>query len=71
MKKKNKKNTILKEKNLCPVCRRYHFSYPNSFEICPICGFENELLAIREPDFTGGANILSLIETRKAFNEKK
>lgn len=71
MNSKYKRLAILKEKNLCPVCKKHHFSCSNSYEICPICGWEDDLIQRKDPEFRGGANKMSLNEARKAFNEKK
>ncbi|GAB2572109.1 hypothetical protein Aab01nite_03640 [Paractinoplanes abujensis] len=34
---------------------------PGSYEICPVCIWEDDLVQLRWPDFTGGANRPSLI----------
>ena len=55
-------NRYYEKKNICPVCHNYHFSKINSYEICPICGWEDDLIQLEDPDFKGGANKLSLNE---------
>ena len=56
---------------LCPCCGQYAFSGANTFEICEICGWENNRVQNEYPDFAGGANHMSLNEARKAFQEGK
>ncbi len=62
---------LFTEENLCPVCGRHRFSKRNSYEICPVCGWEDDALQKENPDFEGGANSQSLNEAREAyyFNE--
>lgn len=71
--KKYKKNLkeIAQSKTQCPVCHQYHFSCVNSYEICPICGWEDDLVQKKDPSFSGGANKLSLNEYRKKYYEKE
>lgn len=67
---KKRQSNLLKLKkdlNLCPVCRRYYFSNTNSYEICPICNWEDDRLQTIDPNLKEGANKLSLNEARKAF----
>jgi len=40
-----------------------------TFEICPVCFWENDPLQSEKPDYSGGANRVSLIQARKNFNE--
>lgn len=54
---------------ICPCCRAYFFSEKHSYEICPVCGWEDDPLQKKDPDFAGGANILSLNEARKRLRE--
>ncbi len=56
---------------LCPVCGMYHFSEPGSYEICPVCGWEDDKVQREDPDFAGGANKLSLNEAKKAYEERE
>ena len=52
---------------ICPCCGKYFFTEKNAFEICPVCGWEDDRLQRRDPDLPGGANRLSLNEARAAF----
>lgn len=55
---------------LCPCCGRYHFKEKDAYEICPVCGWEDDPLQRREPDFEGGANTLSLNDAIRKYNEE-
>lgn len=50
----------------CPCCDGFTLKEPDSssFEICPVCLWEIDDLQIRDPNFAGGANELSLREAR-------
>lgn len=52
-------------KNKCPVCRKYKFK--ETYEICPVCGWENDPVQRKEPYFDGGANKMSLNTARRAY----
>ena len=56
---------------VCPCCGRYIFDEKGKYEICPVCGWEDDPVQRREPDLAGGANKLSLNEARKAWAEKE
>lgn len=54
----------------CPVCGKYTFqSGPGSYEICPICGWENDKAQYKDPNLKGGANRLSLKEYKKQYEK--
>ena len=57
------------EFHVCPVCKKYVFEEYDSFDICPICGWEDDALQEKHPDYNGGANHVSLNQARKAYNE--
>jgi hypothetical protein len=38
-----------------------------SYDICPICGWEDDPVQLRHPDLAGGANKVSLIEAQRNF----
>jgi hypothetical protein len=54
----------------CPCCGYVVFDEPpGSYEICPICFWEDDGVQLRWPDWSGGANKPSLIEAQKAFEQ--
>jgi hypothetical protein len=51
----------------CPCCGYFVFDEPpGSYDICPICFWEDDLSQLRFP-MTGGANHVSLIEGQHNF----
>ena len=46
----------MNEKLICPCRRQYEFEEENAFEICPVCGWEDDCLQRDDPDYRGGAN---------------
>ncbi len=55
-------------KKRCPVCKKHKFW--ENYEICPVCGWENDPVQRRDKDFAGGANKMSLREARAAYLTK-
>lgn len=55
----------------CPVCGKFDFEEENNFEICEVCGWENDGVQLDNPDETDCANEMSLNEARKAWAEGK
>ncbi|MCJ7836795.1 hydrolase [Cuneatibacter sp. NSJ-177] len=57
----------------CPCCGSLSLSEPppGTFEICPICGWEDDEVQFNDPDYEGGANRLSLNQAKKVFLTKK
>ena len=54
----------------CPVCGQYEFkSGPGSYEICPICGWEDDKTQYKDPALKGGANRLSLKEYKEQYEK--
>ncbi|GAA4240789.1 hypothetical protein GCM10022254_66890 [Actinomadura meridiana] len=54
----------------CPCCgRRVHTQPPGSYEICPVCFWEDDNVQLRWPQLAGGANRLSLLESQQEFIE--
>jgi hypothetical protein len=52
----------------CPCCGHLTFDEgPGSYAICPVCFWEDDLVQLRWPDWSGGANKPSLIEARATF----
>jgi uncharacterized Zn finger protein (UPF0148 family) len=58
-------------KYTCPVCGYKVFSEKTgSYEICPICNWEDDLSQLAFPEMSGGANTVSLIEAQENFEKK-
>lgn len=58
-----------RDKYTCPVCGYLVFDEkPNSYEICPICYWEDEAMQLRYPN-ERGANRVTLIEAQANFFE--
>ena len=54
----------------CPVCGKYTFqSGPGSYEICPVCGWEDDKAQYKDPTLKGGANKLSLKEYKERYEK--
>jgi hypothetical protein len=52
----------------CPCCGYDVFDGPpGSFDICPICFWEDDIVQLAFPDLAGGANRCSLIEGQSNF----
>lgn len=54
----------------CECCGKYELEMPE-FEICPICKWEDDPLQGEEPDYSGGANEMSLNQARQAYKDGK
>ncbi|MCD7762725.1 MAG: hypothetical protein LUI14_05920 [Lachnospiraceae bacterium] len=54
---------------ICPVCGKHIFKVRDFYEVCPVCGWEDDGLQRDDPDFAGGANELSLNEYRAQYEK--
>ena len=56
-------------RRVCECCghRTLRDLCPGSYEICPVCFWEDDLIQTRDPDFSGGANRPSLSEARRNY----
>ena len=41
--------------HMCPVCGKFEFPTHGSFDICEVCGWEDDYVQEQDPEF-GGAN---------------
>ena len=55
----------------CPCCGSLTLDEepPGTYEICPVCGWEDDPVQFDDPDYAGGANTMSLNEAKKAYHE--
>ena len=53
--------------HICPVCRKHRFEKNGKYEICPVCGWEDDPVQNDDPYFSGGANEFSLKESRLIY----
>lgn len=51
----------------CPVCNRHTFEEQDSYDLCPICGWGDDALQEKNPDYRDGYNHMSLNEARRAY----
>lgn len=53
----------------CPVCGKYEFGSDGSFEICEVCGWQDDPVQMENPDESMCANQMSLNEAKAAYAE--
>ncbi|WP_079277523.1 CPCC family cysteine-rich protein [Streptomyces sp. CB03234] len=54
----------------CPCCgHRALGEMPGSYEICPVCFWEDDGVQFRWPAMSGGANRVSLIEAQRNYKD--
>ena len=54
---------------LCPVCGKFRFLEDDNFEICEVCSWEDDGLQREDPNFFGGANVISLNQAREVWKQ--
>ena len=52
---------------LCCACRTLAQEPPGTFTVCPVCGWEDDAFQAKHPDFSDGANAVSLNAARRNF----
>ena len=55
----------------CPCCGQLTLDEVSSYEICNVCGWEDDPVQSTDPDYAGGANKESLNEAKKRWQEKR
>lgn len=57
------------DKFACACCGFLTLEEPgdNTYEICPVCGWENDRLQQEDPELDAGANPVTLNEARENF----
>lgn len=57
-------------KNKCPCCGFYTLEQPyGSYDICPVCFWEDDFIQLEDETYEGGANTVSLLQARKNFKK--
>ena len=64
-----RKNRYMSKYRRCPVCK--HFVEKLPYEICSVCWWEADEIQEQYPDYSGGANKVSLNEARAGFRKGK
>ncbi|MCA7925297.1 hypothetical protein LGM35_22625 [Burkholderia cenocepacia] len=55
----------------CPCCESPTIDVRGDYEICLVCGWEDDPVQSDDPTFAGGANRSSLNETRRHWQKTK
>ena len=58
-------------KYLCPCCnmKTLEEEPPGTYEICPVCGWEDDEIQFKNPNYCCGANNISLQEAKNNFEK--
>lgn len=56
-----------KYKCVCCGNRTLNSELPGTFEICPVCYWEDDNVQFDDPDYEGGANSISLNKARENY----
>lgn len=67
MENKNQKETLPS----CPCCGKETILEKGAYEICDVCGWEDDPVQSADSDYAGGANKLSLNQYRKSLERKQ
>lgn len=56
-------------KYTCPCCgyKTLDEAPPGTYEICPVCYWEDDAVQFKNPDFAGGANQVSLRQAQQNY----
>lgn len=55
----------------CPCCGSKVFTTEGEYELCDVCGWEDDPVQSTDSDYAGGANKLSLTEARKEWSARQ
>jgi hypothetical protein len=56
---------------LCPVCKKHYFECFADYDVCPVCGWSNDVVQRDKPDLKNCGNDMSLNEAREAYKNGK
>ena len=54
----------------CPCCGSFMISEPGTYEVCEVCGWEDDPVQSADPEYAGGANTESLSAYREHWQPK-
>lgn len=61
------KTVKIGESYACPVCGKYTFESAGDFDICEVCGWEDDIIQLENPDEEDCANHMSLNQAKRAY----
>ena len=53
----------------CKCCNKHTLPKDSIFEICPVCNWQDDGVQNDDPNYSGGANEMSLIEAKQIYFE--
>ena len=61
----------MKKKYKCPCCEYFTLDEnpPGTYDICPVCFWEDDPVQFRDHDYLGGANMISLNQAKANFKQ--
>jgi len=57
-------------KKQCSCCGEKTLDKDSIFEICSVCGWQDDEFQNENPDYAGGANEINLNQAKKQYREK-
>lgn len=54
----------------CDCCGAHTIAARGQYEVCSRCGWEDDPVQAKDPDFAGGANPTSLNQARAAWRDR-
>ncbi len=58
-------------KVLCPYCGEGFVDEGHEYDVCEVCGWEDDPIQFDDPNYRGGANKLSLNEAKRIYNARR
>lgn len=56
---------------MCACCGEKTLPANSAFEICPVCGWQDDDVQNDDPDLDGGSNEMSLRQARETYAKNK
>jgi hypothetical protein len=62
---------VIEERFACPCCgyKTFYTAPDGSYDICDVCFWEDDPIQLADPDYEGGANLMSLRQAQQNFLE--